>query len=173
MTTTRSAGLIVRLRTEDDAGDLERMAARVQRADGYPGRRPRDLRSFLYAADGLSAWVAEVDGAVTGHVALHRTSLPVVMARAAEALHCGTDDLAVVARLIVDPARRRAGVGRALLETATAGARQRGLHPILDVATGYDAAIALYGSCGWRNAGEVTMVFADGTQLQSFVFVGP
>jgi hypothetical protein len=47
------------------------------------------------------------------------------------------------------------------------------LHPILDVAIHYGAAIALYESCGWRNAGEVTMVFGDGTELPSYVYLAP
>jgi GNAT superfamily N-acetyltransferase len=165
--------VVVRRRVDADVRELVRIAARVQEFDGYPGRRPRDLQSFLYAADALSAWVAEYDGAVAGHVAIHRSSLPVVMTQAADALGRDASELGVVARLIVDPTRRRVGIGRALLETAAAGARQHGLHPILDVATQYEAAIALYGSCGWRNVGEVTMVFADGFHLQSFVLVAP
>ena len=56
------------------------------------------------SGDGLGAWVAELDGEVVGHVALHRSSLPVVMGRAREALRAASgDELAVVARLIVDP----------------------------------------------------------------------
>src|SRR5687767_12189606 len=84
------------------------------------GRRPRDMRSFLYASDVVAAWVADTDGAVAGHVAVHRQSLPVVMAVAAGAPGLDTSQLAVVARLIV-----------------------------------------------------VTMVFADATSLQSYVFLGP
>jgi GNAT superfamily N-acetyltransferase len=110
---------------------------------------------------------------VQGHVALHRHSLPVVMETAARALAVKPSELAVVARLIVDPRRRRSGVGRALLETAAADGRRQGLHPILDVAIHYGAAIALYESCGWRNAGEVTMVFGDGTELPSYVYLAP
>ena len=127
----------------------------------------------MSSSDALSAWVAEYGGAFAGHVAMHRQSLPVVMETAARALDMDPSQLSVVARLIVDPSTRRSGVGRALLEAAAADARRRGLHPILDVATHYDAAIALYESCGWRNAGEVTMVFGDGTELQSYVYLAP
>ena len=165
--------IVVRPRVDADVDELIRIAARVQQADGYPGRRPRDLRAFLDSHDALSAWVAEYDSRIAGHVALHRKSLPVVMATAADALHRDAGDLAVVARLIVDPDRRRAGIGRSLLEAGAAAAALQGLHPILDVATHYDAAIALYRSCGWRNMGEVTMVFADGFELQSYVYVAP
>ena len=163
----------VRPRVDGDAADVLRVATAVQRQDGYPGRQPRDLWAFMSSSDALSAWVAECDGAFAGHVALHRQSLPVVMETAARALEVDPSQLAVVARLIVDPAMRRSGVGRALLATAAADARRRRLHPILDVVTHYDAAIALYESCGWRNAGEVTMVFRDGSQLQSYVYLAP
>jgi hypothetical protein len=47
------------------------------------------------------------------------------------------------------------------------------LPPTSKSQTGIPAAQALYEVCGWRNVGEVTMVFGDGTQLQSFVYVGP
>jgi GNAT superfamily N-acetyltransferase len=173
MVIPRTNTIVVRPRVDADVDECVRIAARVQQADGYPGRRPRDLRAFLDAPDALSAWVAEYDNRIAGHVAVHRESLPVVMARAADALRCDAGGLVVVARLIVDPDRRRAGIGRALLETASAAARQQGLHPILDVATKYGAAIALYRSCGWHNVGEVTMVFADGAELQSYVYVAP
>ena len=165
--------VLVRPRVDTDMAALIRIAALVQETDGYPGRRPRDLRAFLDAPDALGAWVAECDGAVAGHVALHRDSLPVVMARAATELERDVSHLAAVARLVVDPSARRRGVGRALLETAADHARRRGLHPVLDVATHYDAANALYRSCGWRNVGEVTMVFGDGATLQSYVYVAP
>jgi len=153
--------------------DLVRIAAVVQDNDGYPGRRPRRLAAFLASPDALSAWVAECDGVIAGHVALHAESMPVVMERAAAFLGCEVSELAVVARLIVDPAARRVGVGRALLATAGEEACRRGLHPILDVVTGYHAANELYRACGWRNAGEVTMVFRDGGSLQSYVYVAP
>jgi GNAT superfamily N-acetyltransferase len=163
----------IRRRAEADLDELVRIAQVVQALDGYPGRQPRDMTAFLAAPYALSAWVAELDGAVVGHVALHRESLPVVMERAASVLDCEPSQLAVVARLLVDPAVRRAGIGRALLDAAAVDARSRGLHPILDVVTHFEAANALYRSCGWHNAGEVTMVFRDGTSLQSFVYLAP
>jgi ribosomal protein S18 acetylase RimI-like enzyme len=156
-----------------DIDECVRIATLVQTNDGYPGRRPRDLRAFLDSSDALSAWVAECDGRIAGHVAVHGESMPVVMARAATHLRLDVAGLAVVARLIVDPAMRRLGIGRALLDAGAEAARRHGRHPILDVATHYDAAIALYRSGGWRNAGEVTIVFGDGSKLHSYVYVAP
>lgn len=166
--------MLVRPREDRDLDALAVIAAEVQVNDGYPGRRPRDLRAFLVSDDALGSWVAELDEAVVGHVALHRTSLPVVMECARQVLPGTRDeDLAVVARLIVAPASRRLGIGSLLLARAAAAARDRGRHPILDVVATYDAANALYRAAGWVRAGEVEMRFADGTALQSCVYIGP
>jgi GNAT superfamily N-acetyltransferase len=163
----------IRIRTEADMDQLVPMARVVEASDGYPTRRPLDFAAFLASPDALAAWVAEHEGAIVGHVALHRRSLSVVMDQAAALLGREPSGLAVVARLLVDPALRRAGVGRALLATAANDAHRQGLHPILDVVTSYQAANQLYRACGWRNTGEVTMAFPDGTTLQSYVYVGP
>jgi ribosomal protein S18 acetylase RimI-like enzyme len=165
--------VVIRARVDADIDQCVRIAAVVQQADGYPGRRPLDLRAFLNSTDALSAWVAEYDGRIAGHVAVHRESLPVVMASASAYLDLEPNQLAVIARLIVDPTMRRLGLGRSLLEAGASAARRLGRYPVLDVATHYEAAIALYDSCGWRNAGEVTMVFGDGAELQSYVYVAP
>ena len=159
----------IRPRIDADLDVLVEIANEVRDRDGYPGKGT-DLRSFLSSGDALASWVALVDGAIAGHVALHSESLPVVMDAAATV---ADPPFGVVARLFVSPAARRCGVGRALLDVATDEARSRGLRPILDVVTAYSPAVALYESAGWQSAGEVTMRFADGFTLQSFVFVSP
>lgn len=164
--------MTIRARIDSDLDALVDLSLAVQANDGYPGKHPRDFRSFLAAPDALGSWVAEHDGEIVGHVALHASSLPVVMNLASSTLCRSVDELGVVARLLVSPTTRRAGLGRALLEHAADDARARGLHPILDVVTD-SAAIALYDACGWSNAGEVTMRFSDDFSLQSYVYVAP
>ena len=159
----------IRARTDDDLDVLVELAEEVRERDGYPGPGT-PLRPFLSSSDALAAWVAEIEGVVVGHVALHSKSLPVVMTRAAT---IADPPFGVVARLLCSTATRRRGVGRALLDTAATEACRRGLHPILDVVTAYAPAIALYDGAGWTNAGEVTMRFDDGFTLQSFVYVSP
>jgi GNAT superfamily N-acetyltransferase len=83
------------------------------------------------------------------------------------------DELAVVARLIVDPRMRRLGAGQALLGHAAAAARALGRHPILDTATKHVAASSLYEAARWTNAGEVEMQFPDEIVLQAFVYIAP
>ncbi len=79
----------------------------------------------------------------------------------------------MIARLLVAPAARRQGVGRALLEHAARQAARRGLWPVLDVAADLSSAIQLYEDCGWVLAGAVTVTFRDGDSLDELVYLGP
>lgn len=165
----------VRRRAEGDLPACLRIAETVRDLDGYPMHLPGgDYRRFLVSDDALEAWVAEEDGVVTGHVALHRRSSKPVLDLASRALGLPTDHLGVVARLMVDPGHRGQGIGRALLETATVGSWERGLWPVLDVVVDSAAAIALYERCGWTRAGMVTVTFrSGGVRLDEAVFLGP
>ena len=65
--------------------------------------------------------------------------------------------------LAVDPARRREGIGAALLEGFEARARRDGAtEAALEVAEGNAAARALYARAGWREAGRRPGYYADG-----------
>jgi GNAT superfamily N-acetyltransferase len=165
--------MIVRPRTDNDLDACVAMAAIIRDLDGYPTRRPLGLWEFLASADALGAWVAEREGQIVGHVALHRQSTSEVLAKASQALSRPVDQLGVVARLLVSPEARREKVGRTLLDTASAAAISRGLWPILDVVTTFEAAVSLYESCGWVRAGQVTFQFHDGGSVEEFVYLGP
>ena len=168
------AHLVIRPRGPGDVDEIAAIADEVQERDGYPGKRPHDMRTFMVDDGALGGWVAELDGRIVGHVALHRSSLPVVMNRAREAAGASSDsELAVVARLVVDPRARRVGAGRALLDQAAATAWELGRHPVLDVVTRFEAACALYASAGWSHVGEVQLRFDDGDVVNSLVFVAP
>ncbi|CAN5296759.1 hypothetical protein BH20ACT3_BH20ACT3_07090 [soil metagenome] len=163
----------VRGRTDDDLDACERLAGVVHRVDGYPVYLPDDLRSFIATPDAHAAWMAEHHGEGVGHVALHPRSSEVVMALASEVTGRPPERLGVVARLLVDPAARGLGVGRALLAAATDGAGERGLWPVLDVATHYGPALRLYEACDWVRAGQVTVTFRHGGTLDEYVYLGP
>lgn len=163
----------VRLRNQSDLATCIRIAEMVHRIDGYPKYLPTDLQQFLASPDALSAWVAEENGDVVGHVALHQRSSDAVLALAAKALRQPADRLGVVARLLVAPEVRRKGIGRVLLATAAEEALRRGLWPILDVVTEHREAIRLYEKEGWIRAGQVTAKFGDGIELEEIVFLGP
>ena len=141
--------MLVRYRVEDDLAALEGLPELVHHRDGYPAYLFGDLRDFVASPDALSAWAAETEGQIEGHVALHSSSWDGVMRLGRDATGLSDDDLAVIARLLVSPTARRQCVGRALLETATTHAWQLGLRSILDVIATYTAAIRLYEDTGW------------------------
>ena len=149
-----------------------RLAEVVHGRDGYPAYLATDLRTFLSASDALAAWVAEAEGRVIGHVALHRRTIPAAMSIAAEAATCPVDRLGVVARLLVGPEARQRGVGRALLEVATQEARTLGRWPVLDVSDQFLPAVALYERSGWVRAGQVHLEL-DGRAIEELVYLGP
>lgn len=72
-------------------------------------------------------------------------------------------DEAEILTFAVIPARRRRGLGRALLEAASDATRARGARILfLDVAAGNAAARALYTAAGFRETGRRPRYYADG-----------
>jgi GNAT superfamily N-acetyltransferase len=167
------SGVLVRPRRPADLDPLLELTHRVKAADGYPPRGPVDVDGFIAPPQELAAWVAELDAQVVGHVALHDTGADDTMDLAAKATGRAPEQLALVARVLVSPGARRRGVAQALLATAVADAHDRGRHPVLEVAVHFDAAIALYESCGWERIGQVTIVFDAEPALERYVYVGP
>ena len=163
----------VRARTDDDLDSCLRLAEIVHVNDGYPVHLPGDLRSFVVRPDALASWVADREGDIVGHVALHPTSSSAVIALAAEKARVAPSQLGVVARLLVAPGVRRLGVGRSLLDAAAGHAVRLGLFPILDVVTHHEAAIRLYDACGWVRVGLVTSTFEEGFSVDEFVYLAP
>ncbi|MCP5028808.1 MAG: GNAT family N-acetyltransferase [Actinomycetia bacterium] len=164
----------IRPREKDDFGPLETIARAVHKSDGYPLYMPDDdFRGLLDSADAIAAWVAVTDDNLIGQVSLHSRSSPEVNAFIVDQLGLAEDRLGVVARLIVDPSRRRAGVARALLETAEQAAIDRGLTPILDVVDQFTPAIALYERQGWKRRGTVSIDLPDATTINEHIYTAP
>ncbi|MCP4086310.1 MAG: GNAT family N-acetyltransferase [Actinomycetia bacterium] len=132
-----------------------------------------DFRGLLDSADAIAAWVAVTDDNLIGQVSLHSRSSPEVNAFIVDQLGLTEDRLGVVARLIVDPSRRRTGVARALLDTAERAAIDRGLTPILDVVDRFAPAIALYERQGWKRRGTVSIDLPDATTIKEHIYTAP
>ncbi len=82
--------MLVRARRDNDVEQCQELARIVHAADGYPPFLPGgDLRRFLLAPESLAAWVAEVDGQILGHVALHSHSSAPVIGRTSVASRSG------------------------------------------------------------------------------------
>lgn len=165
--------MIVLRRTEpEDLDGCVAMLRRVHEANGYPSRWPADPGRWLTPADQIAAWVAEDDGQLAGHVALVQGVQTPCLLRAT-----GRDssELGGVVRLFVDPAARRQGLARALLDAAAAHARACGLVPVLDAVADSAPAIALYERSGWRLAGTqiATWVTPAGLVPMLRCYVGP
>jgi GNAT superfamily N-acetyltransferase len=164
--------MIVRPRIEADLDRCVAVAQVVHQLDGYPMYLPTGLRDFLVSSDAYGAWVAEDDGEIVGHVALHRRSTAAVLALASETVRQPVERLGMVARLLVGPAARRQGVGEALLDVASRAAVDLGLWPVLDVVTSSLGAVSLYEKAGWTRAGKVPFDLG-GVTIDEYVYIGP
>jgi GNAT superfamily N-acetyltransferase len=165
-----SQKIIVRDRTGDDIAACQRLVEATHHHDRYPAYLGGSTRSFLCHPPAHRAWVAELDNAVIGHVALHPATSTAVIALACGQLNVTTDQIGVIARLLVSPQQRGCGAGRKLLATAAAQAQAQRLRPILDVDTNLTAAIALYERAGWQRIGVADVSLPDGTTLHEAVY---
>ena len=165
--------MLIRPRQDGDIPACVELLREVHELDGYPRYLPGDLEGFLIQPDAYGCWVAELDGAVAGHVALAKRTSEPAMKIASDALGRPEAELGVVARLFVAGRARRTGAGQRLLGTAATAATARGLWPVLDVTTDAAAAIALYERSGWTRVGTATIVFRSGRTLDEHVYLGP
>jgi GNAT superfamily N-acetyltransferase len=160
-------------RTEADLDELVAVARRVRDRDQYPIYEPAEgLGWFLSTPKPIAAWIARIDGAIVGHVALQpsatRGAMQVVAALGSDACP------AYVSRLLVDTDRRGLRIGARLLDHARRWAVDAGRRPYLealDVPPGAPA-LALYRAEGWIEIGRTRFdLLDDGTE--EVVFAGP
>jgi GNAT superfamily N-acetyltransferase len=164
----------VRARSKDDLPACERLARAVHLSDGYPVFLPDgDFRRFVASPGELAAWIAEQDGEIVGHVALHPMTSLRAIGLVRSKLGLEPSRLGVIARLTVASSARGRGVGRLLLEAATAETRQRGLVPILDVVPRHESAVSLFERAGWTQIGKVNFDLPDGSTVAEFVYCAP
>ena len=161
--------MVVRRRTDVDLDDLAQVVARVRAADDYPTYPPGDdYHRFLTRPEPLEAWVSEWNSDICGHVALNTQPSPGAM----QVLHDAgiVGPLGAIARLLVDPAVRGRGIGRALLQTARSAAVTQHRLPVLEVVESSHAAIALYRRSGWVELGRPSLALPDGRELRELLF---
>jgi len=160
---------VVRRREEEDLGRCVRVLERVRVNDNYPVHWPDDASRWLSPRGTACTWVAEVERTIVGHVVL--LTLVTDDADWEAATGVNATELGVVSRLFVDPDSRRAGVGGTLLDTASAEAVARGLHPVLDVIETRASATHLYEQRGWRRV--LTKPWSADAELAHHFYVGP
>lgn len=140
----------VRKRAAADLDACVEVLAEVHENDGYPVNWPHDPAGWLAPPESPAAWVALLDDRVVGHICLSHAR-PGDAAPDHWSSRTGTSPArtAVVSRLFVSPEARGHGIGALLLSGLVRDARERGLHPVLDVVTSDRSAAALYERQGW------------------------
>ncbi len=113
-----------------------------------------------------SQWLAELQGEARLCLGLQALQQPQQAAGAALlGVACGwlvVDELHITL-VAVHPMGRRRGLGRQLLEALlVAAGREGALHATLEVASGNQAALALYGACAFQTAGTRRDYYRDG-----------
>ncbi len=150
------------------------MLRTVYETDGYPVNWPRDPHRWVAGGRTIGAWVSEDEEQLIGHVALTAPDAHRTWRQWQEVLNVEADELAVVRRLFVAPARRRRGVADDLVACATREAIDRGLRLVLDVADENQGAIAFWERRDWRRVGQATLPPGDeGRPLRVLLFVAP
>jgi GNAT superfamily N-acetyltransferase len=150
--------VLLRPRRDEDLPAVVEVLRAVHAADDYPSRWPDDPAGWLRPPGLRGAWVAVADDdgspVVVGHVGL------LAPARLPEGPPATGPGTAEVVRLVVDPARRRAGVGALLLDEAAAAARAEGLDVDLQVVAG-SGAVDVYARLGWTETRRHTASWVD------------
>lgn len=122
----------------------------------------------------LAAWVVELDGRVAGQVCLSRPQAgDAAPARWSRREHAPVANAAVVNRLFVSPLTRGHGLGTELLSRAVGEARERALHPVLDVLESDASATALYERLGWSGLGTVDQRWGPGRTVTVRCYAAP
>ena len=165
--------VIIRAAGPDDAGRIAEVNVRSWRA-AYGGIVPDAILDGMDVEPRRQTWlgriadlgqrtlfVAELDGRVEGY------------ALSGPARDHDLPDLAgEVYAIYVDPAVQRRGLGRALLDAATAELQAAGFEPlVLWVLTANAQGRGFYQACGWRPDGETRPIDFDGTPVDELRYV--
>jgi GNAT superfamily N-acetyltransferase len=164
--------LPIRIRAQGDLPGCVAVLRQVHEASGYPSKWPQDPARWLIPVGLESAWVAQEDGLIVGHVALVRG---VRKQSLLQATGLTPSELGGISRLFVGLGSQRRGLARELLEAAAGHARKCGLQPVLDVVDDSTPAIALYERAGWKLAGTEIAPWSDpdGTSPTLRCYVAP
>lgn len=146
----------IRTRRDEDFPVLSEILERQQPETEYPFEWPMSMpvEHFLRRDGELAAWVAEVDGAVAGHVALLAVEDGELGRMWARAHDVPVERLRCIGVLFADRRRAGQGIGSALLHTATRAALENGGAPVLDVVPHHLEPLNLYRRRGWREVGR-------------------
>lgn len=164
----------VRERRDRDLPALARVLVRVHDVDGYPVEGVADPTAWLRSPVELRSWTALVDGAPVGQITLNAATEQDDAARVwTEHTGGNSADLAIPARLFVDPDHRRSGIARRLMTTALEHATSLNRFVAFDVMDKDTAAIELYERLGATRIASVVHDHSDGQAEPAAVYVWP
>ncbi|MFI1095054.1 GNAT family N-acetyltransferase [Streptomyces sp. NPDC020917] len=146
---------------------------KVHKTDGYPVEGVEDPEAWIRPPAVLSAWVAEDEGKIVGHVAVMRTQGEGAVSLWRDKSGESEGRIGVLARLFVVREARKHAAGERLMRAAMDYAKQNSLRLVLDVMTKDTAAIRLYERLGWQHIGEVSHHFGAGQQIPAACYVWP
>lgn len=146
----------IRSRRDDDLPALIDILQRQQPETEYPFHWPPSMpvEQFIRRDGEMAAWVAEVDGAVAGHVALQRVQDDELGRMWSDAHGVPVEMLRCISVLFADRRLAGRGIGSALLRTATEEALRDGGAPVLDVVPHHLEPLNLYRRRGWLEVGR-------------------
>jgi len=157
----------IRLAVQEDVAAVIELLRRVVPAMRATGNLQWDERYpcaavFEHDVEQRQLWVAEIDGAFAGMIAVTTGPEP-------DYGHAGWDVEeagVMVHRLAVDPQFRGAGVALALMRKAEEVAAQRGIQAVrTDTSAENEAAQRLFLKLGYRKTGEVRLSFRPGLRV--------
>src|SRR4051794_972993 len=154
----------IRPRVAADVPVLGEVPAAQAEESGYPIRWPWSgpVEEFLVRDNEEQGWTAVLDehpDRPVGHVSVVGVVQEVgevddgIASRWMDGNGVYCDALACISALFVDQRLRKAGIGSALLTTATSWIQDHGRIPVLDVVSVDHAVIELYRRRGWRQVG--------------------
>lgn len=166
--------LVIRARRDSDLPALTDLLGRQQAETRYPfvWPFPRPIEEFLKRPTELRAWVAELDGAVVGHVALESVEDDPIGRSWAKAHQAAIGELRCVSVFFADVSRSGQGIGSRLLATASYAALAEG-YPVLDVVAAHTTPIELYLRRGWQIIETTQAPWHPGTDLPIHLMILP
>lgn len=171
---TNQSTLRVRQREASDFRELGKALVRVHEVDRYPVEGVADPERWLRPPREIGAWTALMSGRPAGHVSLTEATMDDDAVQVWLHETSGSlGDIAVVARLFVDPDHRGHGAGRELMRAAYEHATMLGKRLVFDVMLKDEQAIRLYEALGCTRLGFITHHHSDGLEEPAAVYVAP
>ena len=158
---------------DTDTPGAARALISVHATDGYPVEGVDEPEAWIQAPDVISAWIAETNAAIVGHVAIMRPNGEEAVSLWQRQSGADESTIAVLARLFVIREARKKATGERLMRAATEHARQKRLRLVLDVMTKDTAAIHLYERLGWKRIGQAIHRYGNSQHTDALCYVSP